>query len=576
MKETKLNGESKNIVLENIQKLKQLFPEVFTEDKIDPIKLSQVLGEYLDEDEERYNFTWWGKNRSLRLAQTPSTGTLRPCQKESKDWDTTENLYIEGDNLEVLKLLQKNFHNQVKMVYIDPPYNTGNDFVYLDDYKDNLQNYLEITGQVSGEGRKFSTNRETSGRYHTSWLNMIYPRLRLARNLLTNDGLIFISIDENEVHNLNKVMEEIFGESNYIGQITLLSNPKGRSHDKYLATCHEFVLVYSKSILEKGSLSIKKTEKELATDYPNRDENGLFRELELRNTHREFGKHNRPNLYYPFYVDSSNMLWLEKAPARIPVYPVWDDGYEGCWTWGRDKVQSDKDLLIAKEVNGKLKVFRKSYAIQNGVVAKKQKKSIWTNKEFSTEKGQKTFNGLFDSKSKIFQSPKSVDLLIELIKMSNDEQGVILDFFSGSASTAHSVLKLNSIDNGKRSFVMVQMPESIDENEDAFEAGYKNICEIGKERIRRAGEKIKVEMTEKYQEQQKQMMVSEAEKVMNPDDLDVGFKVFKLDSSNLRKWQVDEEDLESSLFDNIENFIYWNILLCKALIFHLLSQAIEP
>jgi adenine-specific DNA-methyltransferase len=219
MKEVHLNGESKDVVTENIQQLKQLFPEVFAEESIDFEKLKAILGEYVDDDDERYNFTWWGKSKALRLGQTPSTGTLRPCPEESKDWDSTENLYIEGDNLEVLKLLQKAYHNKIKMIYIDPPYNTGNDFVYTDNYKDNLQNYLEITGQVTESGRKISTNSESSGRYHTNWLNMMYPRLRLARNLLQGDGVIFISIDDGEVANLRKICDEVFGDGNFKADI---------------------------------------------------------------------------------------------------------------------------------------------------------------------------------------------------------------------------------------------------------------------------------------------------------------------------------------------------------------------
>jgi len=249
MKESNLKGNSKDIVAENIQQLKELFPTVFAEGSIDFDKLKAVLGEYVDDDEERYNFTWWGKSQALRLAQTPSTGTLRPCPEESKDWDTTQNLYIEGDNLEVLKLLQKTYHNKVKMIYIDPPYNTGNDFVYPDDYRDNLQNYLEITEQVSSEGRRTSTNAETSGRYHTNWLNMMYPRLRLARNLLTASGVILINIDEHEVTNLQKLMQEIYGEDNDLGVIIWdKRNPKGDA--KGISVQHESILVYAKNRAE--------------------------------------------------------------------------------------------------------------------------------------------------------------------------------------------------------------------------------------------------------------------------------------------------------------------------------------
>ena len=247
MNETHLDSHSLDIVSENIQKLKQLFPEIFCEDSIDFDKLKAVLGEYTDDDSERYNFTWWGKHRALRLAQTPSTGTLRPCKEESKDWDTTGNLYIEGDNLEVLKLLQKAYHGKIKMIYIDPPYNTGNDFVYPDDYKDNLRNYLELTEQVDNEGRKISTNSEASGRYHTNWLNMMYPRLRLARNLLRDNGVVFISIDDHEVDNLRKICTEIFGESNFVSNLIWEKKYTRANDAKWFSDNHDHILCYAKN-----------------------------------------------------------------------------------------------------------------------------------------------------------------------------------------------------------------------------------------------------------------------------------------------------------------------------------------
>lgn len=247
MQEVKMSGESLNIEQENISKLKEIFPEVFNEDKIDFDKLQNVLGNYIDTDEEKYRFTWNGKMNALRLSQTPSVGTLRPCKEESRDWDTTQNLYIEGDNLEVLKLLQNSYLNKIKMIYIDPPYNTGKDFVYADDTKDNLSNYKKITKQINSEGNSISTNSETSGRYHTNWLNLMYPRLRLARNLLTDDGIIFISIDDNEVNNLQKICDEIFGEDNFISILSIENNPKGRKNSDFVAVSNEFCLIYAKN-----------------------------------------------------------------------------------------------------------------------------------------------------------------------------------------------------------------------------------------------------------------------------------------------------------------------------------------
>ena len=354
----KLDGKSLDITKENIEALKQLFPEVVTEGKVDFEKLKLVLGEEIDDRSERYDFTWHGKIKSMKIAQTPSTGTLRPDKESSKNWDTTENLYIEGDNLEVLKLLQKSYFGRVKMIYIDPPYNTGHDFVYKDDYRNNIKNYKEMTNQLA------KSNPETSGRYHTEWLNMMYPRLKLARNLLTEKGVIFISIDENEVTNLRKICDEIFGENNFIAQLTILCNPRGRSQDKYFATNHEYILVYTKSLPEKGYFSIEKDESEIILDYPEVDENGKrYRLIELRNTHREFGKHNRKNLYYPFFVNSkTGDISLEKKDGYIIVYPIWDDGFEGCWTWDQMKAKKDLHSLTARKIKGKWKIYRKNYA----------------------------------------------------------------------------------------------------------------------------------------------------------------------------------------------------------------------
>ncbi|MFC0297479.1 site-specific DNA-methyltransferase [Geobacillus jurassicus] len=518
----KLDGKSLDLVKTNIEALKQLFPEVVTEGKIDFNKLKLVLGEEIETRNEKYEFTWHGKTQAMKLAQTPSTGTLRPDKASSKNWEKTENLYIEGDNLEVLKLLQKSYFGKIKMIYIDPPYNTGKDFVYKDDFRDNIKNYKEITQQTT------KANTETNGRYHTDWLNMMYPRLKLARNLLREDGVIFISIDDNEVTNLKKICDEIFGEPNFIAQITVLCNPKGRSQDKYFATNHEYILVYSKNNLEQGYFSIQKDEEQIVNDYPEQDGQGRYRLIELRNTHREFGKHNRKNLFYPIYVNpvTSEISLEYKDGYNIKVEPIWDDGYEGCWTWDKSKALKDIHLLVARKTNkDKWKIYRKNYA--NG--ATKMLKTIFLDKSFYTEKGQAVFSSLFSTKSKLFPSPKSVGLIAQLLLTATQNDDIVLDFFSGSATTAHAVMQLNAEDGGSRKFIMVQLPEKTDETSDAYKAGYKNICEIGKERIRRAGEKI----------------VQETGKT----DLDIGFKVFKLDSSNIKEWDPDFDNLEQTLFD---------------------------
>lgn len=538
----KVDGKSADLIQENLEQLKHIFPEVIKEGKVDFEALHDLLGNYTDTPEERFALNWAGKANARREAQKRSTGTLRPCSEESVDWDSTENLYIEGDNLEVLKLLQKSYHSRVKMIYIDPPYNTGKDFVYKDNYKDNMANYLELTGQ----DKKLSTNTESDGRYHSNWLNMMYPRLKLARNLLTDDGVIFISIDDNEMANLRKVCDEVFGGENFIAQISVLNNPKGRSQDKYIATCHEFLFCYSKSVLGKGAVSIVKSDEEVEKDYSLTDDKGAYRELELRNTHREFGKHNRPNLFYPFYVDGEGNVSINPISSSVPIYPIWDDGFEGCWTWGVDKATIEADRVVAKKVNGLWKIYRKAYAVHNGENVKKQVKSIWTENRFHTEKGQTAFNNLFDTKEKFFQSPKSVDLITELIKMSgalgND---IILDFFSGSATTAHAVMQLNAEEGGNRKYICVQIPEPTPEDSEARKAGYATIPEIAKERIRRAGKKIV--------EEQKAKASEEGLFAEEPAKLDIGFKVFKLDSSNINAWDSDPNNLETALHNSLFN-----------------------
>ncbi|WP_186576907.1 site-specific DNA-methyltransferase [Aquibacillus kalidii] len=522
----KLDGKTFDVVQENIEKMKEIFPDIFTEGKIDMDKFMLTLGEHVEKDKERYDFTWNGKTEAIQLAQKQTTGTLRPCKEESVDWDTTQNLYIEGDNLEVLRILQNSYRNKVKMIYIDPPYNTGNDFVYHDDFKDNIRNYKKKNEE------NMKTNAETNGRYHTDWLNLMYPRLKLSKNLLKENGVIFISIDDNELTNLKKICDEVFGEQNFVAQITTLCNPKGRSQDKFFATNHEYILVYSKSFLNKGYFSVKKDDRQLEKDYKEIDQSGRkYRLIELRNTHREFGKHNRKNLHYPIYVDeSTGNISMKHEEDFLEVLPNWDDGFEGCWTWDRTKATKDIDLLEARKTrNGLYKIYRRSYA--DGAV--RMLKTIFNDKSFYTEKGQQEIYNLFKTKYKIFESPKSVDLIKQLIETVCEDNDIILDFFSGSATSAHSVMKLQSKNNLNVRYILVQLPELTDVKSEAYKAGYKTISDIGKERIRRAGNKI-------------------IEEDNITDNLDKGFKVFKLDETNLRTWDEESLDLEKDLMDMID------------------------
>lgn len=544
---TNLNGQSLDILQENISALRQLFPEVCCEDKVDFDKLKQLLGEYVDDSNERYSFTWNGKGKALRLSQTPSMGTLRPCEEESKNWDTTQNMYIEGDNLEVLKQLQKSYHGKIKMIYIDPPYNTGKDFVYPDNFHDSLDNYKRITGQVDDEGYKIGTNTEANGRYHTDWLNMMYPRLRLARNLLSDDGVIFISIDDNEIDNLKKVCGEVFGEDSILAQIIVQNNPRGRQSDTFIATVHEYLICVAKnrnfSILNGAPLN-----EEQKAEYNLKDEGGQYRLLGLRQRGVASLREDRPDMYFPIYVNPITLeVSLESKSDWAISVPHKSDGRDGRWMWGKQKCIDDNQRLVAKLIasRNEYDIFVKDYLNRQNSERTRKFKSIWLEKNINNQNGTQEVKALLESE--VMSFPKSREYLQTITQMGSSENDVILDFFSGSATTAHAVMQLNAEDGGNRKFICVQLPEPCAEGTEAAKAGYKNICEIGKERIRRAGEKIKAEI----EEQNAQLKLGEEPKQVP----DIGFKVFKLDTSNLKKWQPNYDDLEQSLFDSIGNFV---------------------
>ncbi|MDA8226714.1 MAG: site-specific DNA-methyltransferase [Desulfitobacterium hafniense] len=550
MNEKILNGQTLDIISENVLKLKTLFPEIVTEDKIDFEKLQAVLGEYIETDNERYNFTWNGKGRALRLAQTPSTGTLRPCKEESKEWNTTQNLYFEGDNLEVLKLLQKTYHGKIKMIYIDPPYNTGKDFVYPDYYKDNLVNYLRLTGQKNEDGSRISNNSETSGRYHTNWLNMMYPRLRLARNILRDDGVIFISIDDNEVNNLRKVCDEIFGSENFIGVFVINSSPSAIDYG-HIAKMHEYALFYAKNSME----TITKQLPEKNKDFKYIDEIGPFNLYPLYNGNVAFNPKTRPNLFYPFYLNPSNILendfyeiGLEKKDGWIEVYPVVSkkDGIQRVWRWSKNKASQElnREIVGYRTEEGEFRIVQKTR--HTGKVIR----SLQIDKDISSRRGTGEVEKIFGTK--LFSFPKPIELIKRFVNVSVEETSIVLDIFSGSATTAHAVMQLNAEDGGNRKFIMVQLPEPCGEDTEAYKVGYKNICEIGKERIRRAGEEIKTGIVEK---QNGQMALDGETNTVDPSSLDIGFKVFKLDSSNLKKWNPDYDNLETTLDDMVSNYV---------------------
>ena len=538
----KTDGSSKDIVQENIVKLKEIFPEVFTESKVDFEKLKESLGDYAEGHEERYSFSWHGKSRAKRIAQTPSTGTLRPCKEESKNWDTTQNLFIEGDNLEVLKLLQKSYHRKIKMIYIDPPYNTGKEFIYPDNYKDNLDTYLRYTGQIDNDGYKFSSNTEQSGRYHTNWLNMMYPRLKLARNLLQNDGVIFISIDDNELNNLKKICDEIFGEENCLGIIANINNPKGRSDDKFIATAHEYIVVYSKDSRTANLYGFDPDEK-ITKRYNKLDEKGRrFREIDLRKTGDSDKRSDRPDMFYYFYYDKKkDLLRISKDQSggkeEIEITPVKNDGSDGRWRWGYNTALEKINNLYAKLMPSRKiwGIFEKDFLEGRPPV---KATSCWTFKDVNSERGSEQFIGLgFDKE--VFQRPKPLGTLKRVLEVGTnpDEKSIVLDFFAGSAGIAQAVFKLVSAGKRDFHFIVVQLPEPCNEKSEAFKTGYKSIADIGKERIRRAGDKILV--GNKDQE--------------GIENLDIGFKVFKLDSSNIKPWDADFDHLEDALWDSVNN-----------------------
>ncbi|HRN69737.1 MAG TPA: site-specific DNA-methyltransferase [Candidatus Woesebacteria bacterium] len=499
----KINIQSHDLHVEKLKALKSAMPQLFSEDGVlDTKELELLTKGYPSNSAGKYEFNWAGKMSAKRNAYKPSRAKLKPDRARSIEFDSTKNLIIEGDNLEVLKLLQKSYSNKVKCIYIDPPYNTGNDFVYTDDFSEDKKAYWEKSG-TTDNGVKVDSNTESQGRYHSNWLNMMYPRLVLARELLKDDGVIFVSIDDNEVHNLRKIMEEVFGEENFVSTIVLQNNPKGRYLDKNISTSHEYILIFSKSELTGNHLSVEKSKEEVKNNFHYNDEGGAYRLLELRNTHREFGKHNRPNLHYPIFYNTQNQtISTKESEEAVVINPIWEDGHLGCWTWGKSKVEKEKDQLVCKQVNDVWKVYRKSYAKD----VKTQLKSLWIDRKYHTEVGQEAFNSILETKEKVFQSPKPVDIIKLAVKMSTSEDDYILDFFAGSGTTAQAVIELNKEDNGNRKYILVQLPELTKETSEAHKAGFNTISDITIERVKRVSEKVQKE----------------------GKHLDLGFKVFKL------------------------------------------------
>ncbi len=523
----KLKMRTQNKADENYKKLSELFPNAVTETidettgevirAIDKDVLMQEINTHVvDGKEERYQFTWPDKKKSVLLANSPIAETLRPCREESVDFDNTENLYIEGDNLDVLKLLQETYLGKVKMIYIDPPYNTGNDFVYNDDFAENTDDYLDHSGQFDEDGNQLFQNTESNGRFHTDWLNMIYPRLKIARNLLSDDGVIFISIDDGECDNLRKVCNEVFGANNFVADLSVVNNLKGRNDKKYIARANERLLMYIKSdLFNEHGLPL---DNKVLQEYNLTDENGKYRLLELRKRGGADLRVERPNMYYPFYVNNeSGTVSLTKDDYfSIEALPVKSNGDDGRWRWGRETAETRLSELVGKKVGNKYNIYEKDYLESDNGARRIRPKSVLSGASYSTDVATKEYRSIMGKVD--FNNPKPVLLLSDLIIYATqpDENAIILDFFSGSGTTAHAVMDANAKECGNRKFIMVQLPEKTDEKSEAFKAGYKNICEIGKERIRRAGKKIK------------------EENPLTTADLDTGFRVLKLDSTNMK------------------------------------------
>lgn len=554
----KLEGTSMNIVQDNIEKLKKIFPEIFTEGKIDFEVLKQLLGEKIETDKERYSFTWNGKAEARQIAQDTSTGTLRPSKEDSKDWDNTENLYIEGDNLEVLKLLQKSYHGKIKMIYIDPPYNTGKDFVYKDNFKDNLKNYLEVTGQLGEEGQRLSTNSDSSGRYHSDWLNMMYPRLKLARNLLTDDGIIVINMDENEIINLQKLCDEIFGENNNLGTIIWdKRNPKGDS--KGIAYQHEYILFYAKNreyFLSECPMLRPKKNAELILKKAKQIFMKINSTYNLEQANKEFSQWVNSQVNFSGGEKAYNKL-DENGEVYRPVSMAWPNKSKAPDEYFIPLIHpiTKKECPIPERGWRNPKITMENLLDKGLILFGKDETTQPTRKYLLRENMYENipsllyFGGsdtdLLKNLNIPFDTPKVVAICMEHILAFTNKNSIILDFFSGSATTAHAVMQLNAEDNGNRKYIMVQLPEACDEKSEAYKAGYKNICEIGKERIRRAGEKIK----EEIEKENSQLKIGEKPKKIP----DVGFKVFKLDSSNIKEWDSETDDLKQILLDSIDN-----------------------
>ena len=533
----KMRMESGDMTAQNIDRIAALFPNCVTEmlDEERSTKekkvykrainfelLKQMLSPDVVDGDEAYEFTWVGKKAAIVEANKPIRKTLRPCVEESKNWDSTENLYIEGDNLEVLKLLQESYLGKVKMIYIDPPYNTGNDFIYADDFMRSQEEENEQMGMFDEDENRLFKNTDTNGRFHSDWCSMIYSRLMLARNLLTDTGLIFVSIDDCELTNMRCICDEVFGESNFVDTIIWKKRYGGGAKEKWLVSLQEYVLVYCKNAALLGELYVPLTKDSIERYYQKKDENyatrGGYRTHPLEATK---SMDARANLVYPIPAPDGSEIWPKRQ-----------------WLWSKDRTYealSKGELEIYQGNDGSWQVATKQY-LRDADGTERLGKMFSIIENIYTQHGTNEMISLMGN-AKIFPFPKPSSFVKQLLPLAADKDSIVLDFFSGSATTAHAVMQLNAEDSGHRKFIMVQLPEKCDETSEAYKAGYKNICEIGKERIRRAGEKIK------------------AESPMTTQDLDIGFRVLKLDDTNMKDVYYAADDYSQDMIAGLESNI---------------------
>ena len=510
-----LETSSKDVVAENIEHLKTLFPEAFTEGKIDFEVLKQLLGGEVEEREEKYGLNWHGKRQARQLALTPSTGTLRPCPEESVDWDTTQNLMIEGDNLEVLKLLQKSYAGKVKLIYIDPPYNTGKDFIYPDDYRDNIKNYLELTGQIDGENRKLSSNTETSGRFHTDWLNMMYPRLKLARNLLRNDGAIFVSIADHEVHNLRLAMDEVFGGENFMATVIWQKVFSPKNTARHFSEDHDYIVVYARDADVWDRQLLPRTEAmEARYSNPDNDPRGDWTsgDVSARNYYGEGT--------YSVICPSGRVI---DGPPPGTYWRVSKERF--------DELDKDGRIWWGEDGNNIPRLKRFLNEVQTGRVPQ----TLWPYDEVGhTQEAKKELLALMRSPTSdtVFDTPKPTRLVRRMLQIatSPSENDIVLDFFAGTGSTMDAVFRQNAEDRGDRRCILVQLPEPLTQDANS---GPATIADLAKDRVQQAGEKVSLNSP----------LFSS----------DVGFRVFKLDTSSIHAWEPDRENLNQTLLESVDH-----------------------